>query len=245
MSSSTDVTKSQKYNELKQPVGEDIANWRARARPPETSMEGRYCDVVRLDATAHAKPLYDAICDDVEGRHWTYLFVDGFNDFESFNRWLVGQAANKDPMVFAVIDKQSAKAIGIASFMRMDPSHGSIEVGGIYFSPRLQKTPLATEAMYLMMQRVFDELGYRRYEWKCDSCNEPSKKAAARFGFTYEGLFRQAIVYKGRNRDTAWFSIIDSEWPAQRLAFQSWLDPSNFDEHGLQRMALSEFMRNE
>lgn len=124
--------------------------------------------------------------------------------------------------------------------MRIDPSNGVIEVGGIYFSPRLQKTPSATEAMYLMMKRAFDELGYRRYEWKCDSCNEPSKKAALRLGFTFEGLFRQAIVYKGRNRDTAWYSMLNTEWPAQRQAFQTWLAADNFDEQGVQRRALWE-----
>jgi RimJ/RimL family protein N-acetyltransferase len=139
-----------------------------------------------------------------------------------------------DPLFHAVIDKRTNKAVGFATFMRIDPVMGVIEVGNINFSPALQRTPAATEAMFLMMQRVFNELGYRRYEWKCDNLNAPSHKAAKRLGFTYEGLFRQALVYKGRNRDTAWFSIIDSEWPALEKAFNAWLSEDNFDESGNQ-----------
>lgn len=148
-----------------------------------------------------------------------------------------------DPLFHAVIDKRTEKAVGFATFMRIDPVMGVIEVGNINFAPILQRTPAATEAMFLMMQRVFNELGYRRYEWKCDNLNAPSHKAAKRLGFTYEGLFRQALVYKGRNRDTAWFSIIDSEWPALEAAFTGWLDVANFDEGGQQIKSLGEFMK--
>src|SRR5229473_374530 len=151
-------------------------------------------------------------------------------------------AANADDRLYhAILERQSGRAVGVASFMRIDPASGVIEVGGINYSPRLQRTPAATEAMYLMMRRVFDELGYRRYEWKCDALNAPSRAAAARLGFRFEGIFRQAVVYKGRSRDTAWFSIIDGEWPTLKTAFERWLDPANFDESGRQRRRLSEF----
>lgn len=142
----------------------------------------------------------------------------------------------------AIIDLASGQAVGVASYMRIDPAHGAIEVGNINFSPRLQRTRVATEAMFLMMQRVFDELGYRRYEWKCDSLNAPSRAAALRYGFQFEGIFRRAIVYKKRSRDTAWFSIIDTDWPALKLAFQAWLDPANFDNAGQQRRSLGDCM---
>jgi len=146
-----------------------------------------------------------------------------------------------DPLYHAILKRQSGRAVGVASFMRIGPASGVIEVGGINYSPRLQRTPAATEAMYLLMRRVFDELGYRRYEWKCDALNAPSRAAAARLGFRFEGIFRQAIVYKGRSRDTAWFSIIDGEWPTLKTAFERWLDPANFDESGRPRRRLSEF----
>src|SRR5207248_1590774 len=144
---------------------------------------------------------------------------------------------------YAMIDATGGRAVGVASYLNINRSAGSIEVGAIAYSPALQRTPAATEAMYLMMRRVFDELGYRRYEWKCNSLNAPSRVAAARYGFRFEGLFRQADVVKGRNRDTAWFSIIDSEWPAIKAAFERWLDPGNFDAEGHQRMSLSSLTR--
>ena len=142
-----------------------------------------------------------------------------------------------DPLCFAVIDKATGHAVGVATYMRITPAAGTIEVGHINFSPVLQRTPIATEAMYLMMRRVF-ELGYRRYEWKCDALNAPSRAAAQRLGFSFEGVFRNALVYKGRSRDTAWYSITDSEWPAIRDAFEQWLAPDNFDAHGSQRVQL-------
>ena len=144
-------------------------------------------------------------------------------------------AALDDPLWHTVISAETGKAVGVATLMRIDPTNGVIEVGNINFSPLLQRTPAATESMFLMMRRAFDELGYRRYEWKCDSLNAPSRAAAERYGFRYEGLFRQALVYKGRNRDTAWFSITDDEWPAVKAAFEAWLDPANFAADGSQR----------
>ena len=139
-----------------------------------------------------------------------------------------------------MVDRTTGKAVGTLALMRMDPGNGVIEVGHVTFSPKLQRTALSTEAQYLLMRRVFDELGYRRYEWKCDSLNAPSRATAQRLGFQFEGIFRQAVVYKGRTRDTAWFSIIDSEWPARRAAFERWLAPENFDENGVQRRRLGE-----
>ena len=143
-----------------------------------------------------------------------------------------------DPLFHAVVDRNSGKAAGVASYLRIGPAVGVIETGHINYSPLLQRTPAATEAMYLMMRRVFDELGYRRYEWKCDSLNARSRRAAERLGFTYEGVFRQATLYKGRNRDTAWYSITDKEWPRLKYGFQAWLSPGNFDSDGCQRQSL-------
>ena len=174
-----------------------------------------------------------------EGRNWTYLPYGPFPSFDLYREYLVTAARRDDPLVHAIVDRRSGHAVGVASLMRIDPAAGVIEVGGINYSPRLQRQPAATEAMYLLMRRVFDELGYRRYEWKCDSLNAPSRAAAQRLGFRYEGLFRQATVYKGRNRDTAWYSILDSEWPALRAAFERWLDPANFDRDGRQRASLN------
>jgi RimJ/RimL family protein N-acetyltransferase len=147
----------------------------------------------------------------------------------------------KRALAHAIVERDSGRAVGVASYLAIDPENGTIEIGSINYSPRLQRRPAATEAMYLLMRRVFDELGYRRYEWKCDSLNAPSRAAAQRLGFRYEGVFRQAVVYKGRSRDTAWYSVIDGEWPLLRPAFERWLDPSNFDADGRQHAALASF----
>ena len=155
----------------------------------------------------------------------------------SFMRWLRAVGDQKDPLFFSLFHHNSERAVGVASYLRVTPASGSIEVGHIHYSPLLQRTPAATEAMYLMMSRVFD-LGYRRYEWKCDALNGPSRGAAKRLGFAYEGVFRQAAVYKGRNRDTAWYSIIDRDWIALKKAFESWLESGNFDDDGKQRVGL-------
>jgi RimJ/RimL family protein N-acetyltransferase len=172
------------------------------------------------------------------------LFYGPFDSFDAYRRWLVAMTESNDPLFYAIVDNASGKAVGVAAYMRIDPANGVIEVGHLNFSPALQRTAAATEAMYLMMRRAFDELGYRRYEWKCDSLNAPSRSAAERLGFHYEGLFRQAIIYKNRSRDTAWFSIIDSEWPARKTAFERWLAPENFDAAGRQGRPLVEFMRD-
>jgi RimJ/RimL family protein N-acetyltransferase len=169
---------------------------------------------------------------------WTYLPYGPFATLDSYHVWAMDVCKRPDPMFYAIVDKTTDRAVGVASYLRIDPAAGSIEVGHINYSPLLQRTPAGTEAMFLMMERAF-ALGYRRYEWKCDSLNAPSRAAAQRLGFSFEGIFRQATVMKGRNRDTAWFAVIDREWPTLKSAFQRWLNPSNFDESGKQRARLS------
>jgi len=206
-------------------------------------MQGRFCRVELLDPERHGEHLFTANRLDTEGRNWTYLSVGPFERYEDYRVWLDNIAGKGDPFFHTVIDLATGKALGVAAYMRIEPAHGVIEVGSINYSPLLQRRPAATEAMYLMMARVFDELGYRRYEWKCDSLNAPSRAAAARLGFQYEGRFLQAIVNKGRNRDTDWFSIIDSEWPALKRAYEAWLAPENFDVEGRQRRGLADLIR--
>jgi len=222
------------------PIGEPVPGWTSRPRPPRTAMEGRYCRVEPVDVDRHAADLHAANLEADDHSRWTYLSAHGFDDLDAYRDWLRGMTAADDPLLHAIVDLQTGRAVGVAAYLRIDPANGAIEVGHINYSPRLQRTRMATEAMYLMMRRAFDELGYRRYEWKCDSLNAPSRAAARRLGFTFEGIFRQALVYKGRNRDTAWFSIIDAEWPAIRDGFKRWLDPANFDANGRQVRRLEE-----
>jgi RimJ/RimL family protein N-acetyltransferase len=191
-----------------------------------------------LDPARHAADLFAANRLDTDGRNWTYLAYGPFDKLEDYRAWADKMAAADDPLFHSIIDLHTGKAVGVATLMRIDQAAGVIETGHLNYSPRLQRKPAATEAMFLLMRRVFDELGYRRYEWKCDALNAPSRAAAERLGFKYEGLFRQATIYKGRNRDTAWFSIIDGEWPALKRAYEAWLDPANFDAHGKQKQSL-------
>jgi RimJ/RimL family protein N-acetyltransferase len=228
------------FNEMGQPIGFPLPHWAPRPRPPRSAMEGRFCVVEPVDPARHAADLHAANSLDREGRNWTYLPYGPFARLEDYRAFLERELGD-DPLRHAIVERRSGRAVGVASYMRIDPAAGVIEVGGINYAPPLQRTPAATEAMYLMMRRVFDELGYRRYEWKCDSLNAPSRAAATRLGFRYEGMFRQATVYKARNRDTCWFSILDSEWPALKSAFERWLDPGNFDAAGRQRHSLSSF----
>jgi RimJ/RimL family protein N-acetyltransferase len=192
-----------------------------------------------LDPQAHGDALYEGGSGEGGDRLWQYLFEGPFADRATFDLHLQRIATSEDPMFFAIVDNASGKAIGYASYMRIEPVHRVIEVGSILYTPRLQQTTLATEAMYLMARHVFEDLGYRRYEWKCNALNAPSRRAALRFGFTFEGIFRQHMIVKGRNRDTAWFSMLDSEWPARKENFERWLDPSNFGADGRQKVALS------
>src|SRR5262245_9981294 len=228
--------------DLAQPVGAPLPNWSARARPPRTPMHGRFCRVEPLEPARHADDLFAANQLDHAGHNFTYLFQEPFQTLEAYRAWLGQVAPADDPLFHAIVDATTGKALGLATFMRIDPVHGVIEVGNINYSPLLQRTAAATEAMFLMMWRVFEELGYRRYEWKCDSLNAPSRAAALRLGFQYEGLFRQAVVYKQRNRDTAWFSIIDAEWPRLKQAYGHWLAPTNLDAQGRQIRALGSFI---
>jgi RimJ/RimL family protein N-acetyltransferase len=226
-------------NHLDQPIGFPLPGWTERPRPPRTMMAGRFCRLEPLDAARHAEQLYAAVRRDDAGRNWTYLPVGPFATLGDFRAWAEAASVGDDPVFYAVVDAATGRAVGYASYLRIDSKGGVIEVGHINYSPLLQRRPAATETMFLMMRRVFDELGYRRYEWKCNALNGPSRAAAARLGFTYEGTFRQSNVVKGHNRDTAWFSILDGEWPALKTAFERWLAPDNFDVDGRQRESLS------
>jgi RimJ/RimL family protein N-acetyltransferase len=225
-------------NSLDQPVGFTVPDWKPPAQPGHEPMEGCFCRLETLRPAWHAAALHAANALDREGRLWTYLPYGPFQTLESYRSWMEGVCAGNDPLFYAIIDKGTGSATGAASYLRIDPQSGALEVGHLCFSPLLQRTPAATEAMFLMMARAFT-LGYRRYEWKCDALNAPSRAAALRLGFSFEGVFRQATVTKGRNRDTAWYSVIDSEWPALRNAFEAWLHPSNFDQDGRQRSRLA------
>ncbi len=227
-------------NALGQPVGAPVPGWSPCPPPPREAMEGSFCRVEPLEPARHAADLFAANRADAEGRIWTYLPYGPFATLEDYTAWMEQTCRGDDPLFHAIVDKASGKASGVASYLRITPAQGVIEVGHINYSPALQRTPAATEAMYLMMARVFDELGYRRYEWKCNALNEGSRRAALRLGFSFEGIFRQALVTKGRNRDSAWFSILDSEWPAAKAAFQAWLDPANFDDSGKQKRGLKD-----
>ena len=227
-------------NALGQPVGAPVPGWRGARRPPETRLVGHHAAVVPLDPVAHAAPLWSADAADADGRSWTYLPYGPFADFASYHAWLVAVAAQEDPLFRAIIDARGGTAGGVAAWLRIQSEQGVIEVGHLHFSPRLQRSPAATEALYLMLRQAFDELGYRRCEWKCDALNAPSRRAAERLGFRHEGTFRQAAVVKGRNRDTAWFALLDHEWPALRARFERWLDPANFDSRGIQRRRLAD-----
>jgi RimJ/RimL family protein N-acetyltransferase len=229
-------------NEHGQAIGAPLDKWCAPARPPRVEISGRWCSVVPLDVERHGVELYRAVSHDRSGRNWTYLAYGPFNDEASYLQWVRSVSDSTDPMFFAFVEHASGAAVGVGSYMRIEPANGCIETGHLHFSPLMQRTPVATEAMYLMMKNVF-ELGYRRYEWKCDAHNAPSRQAAQRFGFSYEGTFRQAVVYKGRNRDTAWFAMTDKDWPALQLAYERWLAADNFDDNAQQRESLSALTR--
>ncbi|RAU22274.1 GNAT family N-acetyltransferase [Paramagnetospirillum kuznetsovii] len=226
-------------NRFGQPVGVPIPDWTTRPKPGRTTVQGQFCRLEPLDLARHTSQLYNAMVEDREGQTWTYLYYGPFKDEAEFQTWLGVAAASDDPQFYAVVDNVSGTALGMVGYLRIENTGGSISVGHIIFAPCLRRTPAATECMYLMLRRAFDELGYRRCEWRCDALNTSSRNAAQRFGFSLEGVFRQATVNKGRNRDTACFSIIDSEWPHIRDSFQRWLRPDNFDAEGRQRERLS------
>ena len=226
-------------NSLGQPIGVSLPNWVPPPVPPREPMQGRFCRLEPLDPDRHAEALFEADSADAEGRSWTYLAYGPFPTLAEYWAWMTTHCLGDDPLFFALVNATDGRPAGVASYLRITPASGSIEVGHLHFSPHLSRTPAATEAMSLMMSRAF-ELGYRRYEWKCDALNAPSRAAAQRLGLSFEGIFRQATVYKGRSRDTAWYAAIDAEWPALRTAFQTWLAPENFDGHGRQRVRLSD-----
>ncbi len=223
-------------NDLGQPVGFAVPEWR---RPPLPPRAGRFCRLEPVVPARHADALFAANGLDADARHWTYLPYGPFPDLATYRQWMERQCLGDDPLFFAIVDPETGRAVGLASYLRIDPAAGSIEVGHLRFSSLLQRTPAATEAMYLLMRNAF-ALGYRRYEWKCDALNAPSRAAALRLGLSFEGVFRQAVVIKGRNRDTAWFAATDRDWPALERAFAQWLAPANFDAHGRQRVPLTE-----
>jgi RimJ/RimL family protein N-acetyltransferase len=225
-------------NAYGQPIGPPMAGWAERPRPQRIAISGRYCRVEPVDVERHARELFEAYLQAPDARDWTYLSSERPVSVVLFREYLGNLAASNDPLHYAIVDLVNRKAVGTAALLRIEPLHGVIEVGYIAFSPLLKSTRAGTEAMYLLMAHVFDELGYRRYEWKCDSLNAPSCLAAKRYGFSFEGIFRDAIIYKSRSRNTAWFSIIKDEWPQIRTAFERWLDPDNFDAAGRQRRGL-------
>lgn len=229
-------------NPLGQPVGRPLPDWRPAARPPREPMTGRFCRVEPLEPARHAADLWAANALDARGANWTYLPYGPFPTEADYRAWMDATCLGADPLFHAIVDLATGRAVGVASYLRIFPAEGSIEVGHLAYSPLLQRRPAATEAMYLLMRRAF-ALGYRRYEWKCDALNAPSRAAAERLGFRFEGIFRQAVVIKHRNRDTAWFSILDGEWPAVRAEFERWLAPDNFDATGTQRTPLAHAAR--
>jgi RimJ/RimL family protein N-acetyltransferase len=226
-----------------QPIGAPLGAWQPPPLPPREPMEGRFCRLAPLDPDVHAEAIFTALAEDKDARIWTYLAYGPFADLASYRAWMNAACLAHDPLFFAICQQPDGKPQGVASYLRITPQSGSIEVGHILYAPALQRTPAATEAMYLMMKRAF-ELGYRRYEWKCDALNAPSRAAAQRLGLSFEGIFRQATVYKGRNRDTAWYAAIDAEWPELKVAFEIWLAPDNFAADGRQRTRLSDLTRS-
>jgi RimJ/RimL family protein N-acetyltransferase len=221
-------------------MSRDLRNWQPRPRPERVVLAGRRVRLEPLSAARHGDGLFEASSVPDAAQRFRYLFEHPPEDRAALQPWLEKAEAGADPLFFAVVDIATGKVAGRQALMRIEPAHGVIEIGSIYWGPLAARTAGATEAQYLFARYVFDELGYRRYEWKCHNLNERSKRAAERFGFRFEGLFRQHLVAKGENRDTAWFSIIDGEWPALRIAYENWLDPANFDAQGRQKRRLQE-----
>ncbi|MGB0497474.1 MAG: GNAT family N-acetyltransferase [Rubricella sp.] len=218
-------------------LGAAVKGWTPPHWPGREPMTGRWCRIEPLSAARNAAPLHAAFAED-DGTMWDYMPVGPFADEGAFRGFLENAERSEDPLFHTILDERGDPA-GFATYLRIEPSHGVIEIGFITLSPRLRRSRAATEAMYLMMKRAFD-LDYRRYEWKCNALNEPSRRAASRLGFTHEGRFRQHMIVKGRNRDTDWFSVLDAEWPRLRAGFEAWLDPANFDAAGNQKRRLEE-----
>jgi len=221
------------------PVGPIVDPLPVGNSPDLRPIHGHWMWLEPLSAAKHGPSLYESFAEsDPHGHVWTYMAYGPWDSFEAFEIWLAERQAARDPWFYAFIDRATGLARGMGAFMRCDAANGVIEIGNIWMSPGLQKTREGTEAIYLMIRHCFDDLGVRRLEWKCDALNEPSRQAALRFGFTYEGIFRQHMIIKGRNRDTAWYAMLDKDWHKVRAAFEAWLKPENFDAHGRQKAKL-------
>lgn len=227
-------------NQFGQILGNLIENWIPCQKPTPAIIQGKYCLLEPIEIDKHAVKLFDVLAIDNQGESWTYLPYGPFDTFNEFKNWLIKTMSDNNVLLYAVLNKKTYGPIGISGYLRMDPEHGVIEIGHLHFSKLLKQTSLATEVIYLMLQHAFDKYGYRRCEWKCNDLNGPSRQAAKRFGFTFEGIFRQNYIFKNRNRNTAWFSIIDNEWPLLKIKFEKWLDPNNFDISGQQILKLAE-----
>ena len=223
-------------------MAEDMQHWTPRPRPDAPVLEGRFARLERLDVARHLDDLYTASATPEAPEKFRYLFDPVPTDRDTFRTWVEKSADSTDPLFYAVIDRATGRAVGRQTLMRIDQAHGVIEIGNIYWGPAMARTPVATEALYLFAAYAFDTLGYRRFEWKCNDDNQPSKRAALRFGFQAEGVFRQHMVAKGLNRDTAWFAMIDKDWARLKPAYQAWLDPSNFDAQGQQKRGLAQII---
>jgi RimJ/RimL family protein N-acetyltransferase len=230
------MTASEPHPQTGQPVGLPVADPAAAPWPGPVTLQGRHGRVEKLKAE-HAADLWKVFAG--QDQVWTYIPTAGpFASFDDYSAYIAMRAAANDPYAYAIIDS-SNRALGYFTLMRIVPNNRVIEVGHVLYSPALQRTPLGTEAQYLLARYVFETLGYRRYEWKCDSHNAPSRRAALRYGFTYEGTFRQHVIAKSRNRDDSWYSMLDSEWPARKRNFERWLEPENFDREGRQKLSLA------
>ncbi|SEG18576.1 GNAT family N-acetyltransferase [Marinobacterium lutimaris] len=232
-----------RLNEFGQPIGDALPDgWTPPPLPSRMTLAGRVVKIVPMDAEAHGAALYEAFKLDETDAGWTYMANGPYSCLADFMTWLKTAAVATDPMLFSFLNAQSGQPVGYGALMRIDARMACIEVGNLRMSPLQQRTPMSTEAIHLLADYAF-KLGYRRFEWKCDSLNAPSRTAAERLGFTYEGTFRNAMHYKGRSRDTAWFSITEDEWPAIREAQQAWLAPDNFDQNGIQKQRLAELIQ--
>jgi RimJ/RimL family protein N-acetyltransferase len=220
------------------PIGPPVPDPGPALRPEAKTLEGRYCRLEPVDPARHADDLFRASTPADAARRFRYLFDPVPASVGEMQQWLAKAQASRDPLYFAVIDKATGSCEGRQTLMRITPEHRAIEIGNIYWGPAISRSRVTTEANYLFAAYVFDVLGYRRFEWKCDALNAPSRRAAERFGFTYEGHFRRAVINKGRSRDTTWFAIIDEEWPALKRAYEQWLDPANYDAGGMQKASL-------
>jgi RimJ/RimL family protein N-acetyltransferase len=217
----------------------DLSNWKGVPRPERIVLEGRYARLEAVDPAKHGAQLLASAQQPGADDRFRYMFEEPPADMAALTPWLERASTSTDPLFFAVIDRQTGRAEGRQSLMRIDATHGVIEIGHILWGPAIARTRVVTEALYLFATYAFDTLGYRRFEWKCHNLNEPSKRAALRFGFTFEGVFRQHMVAKGRNRDTAWFAIIDADWPRLKAGYEAWLRPENFEADGQQRSKLT------